>query len=335
MSVFELTEDSAAAYLAESGRPLSPAARCRELGGGVSNTVVLVEDGPRRFVLKQALPQLRVADEWRVDRSRIFRERDGLRAAAQLLPTGWVPDVLWDDENAFLYAMEAFSPAARSWKDELLAGRLDSALARRVGVALGLTVRGGFGSAELERRFGDTTAFDQLRTDPYYATIARRHPGIAADVEEWIAESGTRRTALVHGDWSPKNMLVDGGRMIFIDYECAHWGDPSFDAAFVVNHLLLKAYRRPQLRSEYLSLARTVFTWTLSALPPDILRWFERGTARHLGFLLLARIDGKSPAEYLTDDEVRDRVRRTALGLIAERPQRLDDCLAAVARSLE
>lgn len=335
MAAFELSAASAPDYLAERGRPLSAQATCRELGGGVSNTVVLVEDGDLRFVLKQALPRLRVEDEWLADRSRIFRERDGLLAAARLLPAPWVPRVLWSDDDAYLYAMEAFRPTASSWKEELMAGRIDRTVARRVGVALGLTVRNSRSDPAIEKRFRDRTAFDQLRTDPYYLTVGRRHPGIGERVEEWIERSRARAVALVHGDWSPKNMMVDGERLVFIDYECAHWGDPAFDSGFVINHLALKAFHRPELADEYLQAARVVFEWTLSVLPPEILRWFEEATCGHLALLMLARIDGKSPVEYLVESGVRDRVRRLALDLIREKPQRLGSCLAAVEQSLQ
>ena len=108
-----------------------------------------------------------------------------------------------------------------------------------------------------------------------------------------------------------------------IDFECAHFGDPSYDAAFLTNHFILKAFHRPELSSHYLELARVAFTWTLGMLPTDALSSFERNTVRHLSFLLLARVDGKSPAEYISDEKTRATVRRCALELITERPARL------------
>ena len=326
----ELDEITVRDYLADRGEPLSAHATVRELGGGVSNTVLYVTDRERRFVLKQALPQLRVKDEWLADRSRIRRERDALLASAKLLPPGWVPHVLWSDDANYLYAMEAFALDAESWKDKLLRGELDASVARRAGLALGLTVRGSWRSRELAAQFGDRIAFDQLRTDPYYRQIARRHPDIAPAVEEWLAESAEKNVALTHGDWSPKNMVVDGERLVFIDYECAHFGDPGYDAAFVANHLVLKAFHRPELADDYLRLARTCFTWTLAVLPAAAFSWFERATVRHLGFLLLARIDGKSPAEYIVDESLKETIRTTAKRLIERRPTTLDAALAVI-----
>ncbi len=326
MSGFALSAETAPEYLRSRG--LGGDFRCRELGGGISNVVVLAESAEQRLVLKQALPQLRVRDEWLAERNRIFRERDGLLAAAELLPDGWVPRVLWSDDARFLFAMEAFSADAESWKDELLRGKLDDAKAEQAGRALGLTVRKTWLDLELESRFGDQTAFDQLRTDPYYRTIARRHPDIAGAVAEWIAQVEPLRLALTHGDWSPKNMVCTGGRLIFIDYECVHFGDPSYDAAFALNHLLLKGSFLPERVDGFHRLARVFLEATLAELPAEATARFEPAAMRHLSFLMLARIDGKSPVEYLRDEAVRNRVRRRAKRLIAERPERLADVLS-------
>lgn len=326
---FELSGENAAGYLRDrgigaSGKPL----QCRELGGGVSNTVVLVEGGQERFILKQALPQLRVKDEWLADRTRIWRERDSLLAVSRVLPAGWVPKILWSDESNFLFAMEAAPEPAEFWKSHLLAGQLEAEHARRAGIALGLTIRETWKSPEYAERFGDQTAFDQLRIDPYYRTIARRNPDIAAEATEWIAEMNQTRVALTHGDWSPKNMMVTPRGLFFIDYECAHFGDPAFDSAFCINHLVLKSFHLPSHASGYLRLARVFFAWTAAVLPPQACRYFERATARHLAFLMLARVDGKSPVEYITDGEARNQIRTTAKNLIARRVEKLDDCLA-------
>ena len=302
--------------------------RCRALGGGVSNQVILAESpGGMRFVMKQALPQLRVADEWLAERDRIFREHDAMAVAAGLLPRGWVPSIEWSHDEAFIFAMEALPEDGRSWKDALLAGELSTEWGRRAGLALALTVRGSWRDEALTGRFGDQTAFDQLRTDPYYRTVGRRHPDIAQAVDDWIGEIEPLRLALTHGDWSPKNMFLAGARMAFLDYECAHMGDPAYDLAFVLNHLTLKAVHRPERAADLRRLADVTVAWSLGSLPAEALHGFERRTARHLSLLMLARIDGKSPVEYLTDEDVRDRVRRTAKRLIAERPADLDSAL--------
>lgn len=325
----ELTVDNCPRYLAERAES-GPLAVC-ELGGGVSNRVLLVEGPGRRFILKQSLGRLRVEDDWQADRSRIFREMQSLEDAARFLPAGAVPRVLWADEQNFLFAMSAAEPGAQNWKTQLLAGRIDPGVAATVGALLGLLVRHSWGDAELERRYGDQTAFDQLRIDPYYRTVARRRPEVTAQVENLIAESAARRVSLVHGDWSPKNFLVGASGVMAIDFEVVHYGDPSFDAAFCINHFLLKSFRLPHQAAKFLDLARVFYTWTAGLLPPPALSFFEAATVRHLGCLLLARVDGKSPAEYITEESLKQAVRATAQRIILERPDALEACYAMVA----
>jgi 5-methylthioribose kinase len=327
----ELTPETCLAYLAGRGEPASDRLHVRELGGGVSNRVLLVEGPADRLVLKQALDKLRVQDDWRADRSRIFRERQSLQDAARFFPRGAVPQVLWSDDSRYLFAMSAAEPEARNWKTELLAGRIDPAVAATAGTLLGLWIRNSWGNGEFELRYGDQAAFDQLRIDPYYRTIARRHPEVASHVSELIRDSAGRRVALVHGDWSPKNFLLTSRGVMVIDFEVVHFGDPAFDAAFCINHFLLKCFRRPGQAAEFLGLARVFFTWTLGLLPPAALAFFEPATCRHLVCLLLARIDGKSPAEYLTEEPVRQAARETALRLIREQTRTLERCYQAVA----
>ena len=329
----ELGVDTALDFLAgrlETSGPVT----VRKLGGGVSNNVVLVEDAAQRIVLKQSLPRLRVRDEWLAERSRIHREWRVMRALGDVLPAGRLPDLLFEDAHRFLYAMRAAPAGSSDWKTRLLAGECSPATARLAGATLGLIVRGTWGQPEFRQPFSDRAAFNQLRTDPYYRTIALRHPRLAGPVTDWIAESAARQTALVHGDWSPKNLLASPGQLVCIDFECAHYGDPSYDAGFLLNHLFLKAFHRPALAASYFRLARIAFCWTLGMLPRGALGWFEASSMRHLAFLMLARVDGKSPVEYLRGESVRSAVRRLAMDLIDSPPATLDKALALAERSV-
>lgn len=331
---FELSAANAVGYLRER-YDLGEPATASLLGGGVSNTTVLVESGWERIVLKQSLPRLRVADQWLADRSRILRERDAIAALTPILPVGRVPRIVLSDDENFVYGMEAAPSDAADWKTRLLAGECDAGSARLAGTTLGLVMRATWKNEEFAERFGDQTAFEQLRTDAYYNTVGRRHPEIRAEVDAWIDEQRARRDAMVHGDWSPKNLLVSGDCLTAIDFECAHFGDPSYDAAFLTNHFVLKAFHRPEIAAHYLHLARVAFTWTIGLLPGDALAEFERNSARHLAFLLLARVDGKSPAEYITDEGLRDRIRQLALRLIGKQLTGIKDTLGEAERSID
>lgn len=298
-----------------------------ELGGGVSNTVLLAETSKRRIVLKQSLGRLRVDDEWLSDRSRITRESAAMRLLAPHFPPGGIPEVLFEDSENLIYAMNAAPANAETWKALLFAGERRPEVAERAGRLLAILVSATWRGAEWEARFGDQAVFRQLRIDPYYRTTAARHPGLQSHFEGLIEESAQRRVSLVHGDWSPKNLLIAGDAVTIIDFEVIHYGDPAFDAAFLLNHLLLKSLYFEGSQAIFASLASRFWRAFIAALPPEA-DWMETATIRHLGCLLLARVDGKSPAEYVKTEVLKDRVRRKARDLILHPPSTIEEAFA-------
>lgn len=288
------------------------------LGGGVSNHVLLAEAGALRCVVKQSLGRLRVAEEWLSRRDRIHRECDALRDVAPGLPAGAVPRVLFEDRESFVFGMEAAPADAQPWKAALMAGEVREELAEAAGRLLGAWISESAGRPEWCEKFGDLAVFGELRVDPYYRFTADRHPELRERFAALIHECLGRRVSLVHGDFSPKNLLVCGPGLMVIDWEVVHWGDPAFDAAFLSNHLLLKAVCVPG-SAQKLASAAAAFWRALHAAAPG-LDWLEPAAMRHLGCLLLARVDGKSPAEYLRDESVKQKLRGAARDLILRPP---------------
>jgi aminoglycoside phosphotransferase (APT) family kinase protein len=321
----ELSLENAGEYLLSRG---IRAVRIRELGGGVSNTVLLVNTDQGSFVLKQSLPRLRVKDEWLADRSRILREMSGLIDAATFLLAGSVPKVLWADPSNYLFAMSV--AGGRSWKEQMFGGVFDPEVAHKTGSLLGLLIRSTWKDQHYQQKYGEQTAFDQLRIDPYYRRIAQRHPDVAGRVTELISASSERRVALVHGDWSPKNILVQPGGLTVIDFEVVHFGDPSFDAAFCLNHLVLKWFCLPAHRPALEALMAAYWSGLLEKLPTGASSFFEGAALRHLGCLMLARVDGKSPVEYLNDEQSKTEIRRVAKKLIFRSPTILDELMRTI-----
>ena len=338
---FPLTEQNAVVYLANR-RLITPAAAqtatAQALGGGVSNIVVSVAipgDPDGTLVLKQSLPRLRVAQEWLADRERVYRESASLRYLAGVLPTGLVPRVLYEDRDNFLFVMTAAPRHGVNWKDALLSGHIDAAVAGQVGDMLGAihrhsAVTGNHVSPALQQ-FADQHCFIQLRIAPYHRATAAVHPDLADTIETEAQRMLNRRLALVHGDYSPKNIIVSGAgasaRAFLLDFEVAHLGNPVFDLAFMLNHLTLKAIHRPELAQQYNAAARSFWSAYRAAgggiaAATAVL---ERETVRQLGVLLLARIDGKSPAEYITGDEQKRRARRLARVILAGDIASLDE----------
>lgn len=331
-----LAPDNLQSYLASRGllgedRNVS----IRELGGGVSNIVLLIEwprQPGRRWVVKQALGKLRVQDDWRSDRDRVFREAESIRALRPVLSDASLPEIIYIDRENYLFIMTAAPEGFVAWKEDLLAGRVDLSVARQVGALLGRLIGAARADShmgkQLRERFQDRRVFDQLRIDPYYRTTAARHPDVREALEELIRDSWKIQLSLVHGDFSPKNILVQKDQKIFlIDLEVIHWGDPAFDAGFLLNHLVLKAFYQPHLAQLYMDAAREFWKTLLEGLGSARTRDFEVMTLRHLGGLMLARIDGKSPVEYIRDEETKERVRRAAKRIIRQKPSRLEEAV--------
>ena len=314
--MFHLTEDNALAYLAERHWPGAPQATITPLGGGVSNTVLLAESPGSRIVCKQALEKLRVEADWRSRPDRTLREADALQAVAPLLPPGAVPEILFIDRPNCIYAMAAAPASSTDWKTALLRGQIDPAVASSAGHTLGAIIKGTWQQPVWEAQFGDQTVFDELRLDPYYRFTAARHPDCAPHFEQLIASCNTRRVSLVHGDWSPKNLLTTESGVMAIDFEVVHYGNPCFDTGFLLCHLVLKSIHMPAHAPALKACAHAF--WDALALPQEL-----PGTIAHLGGLLLARADGKSPAEYLTPPE-RDHLRRTAKRIIKTPPESIE-----------
>ena len=327
-----------AAGLLDSLRRMGLAAAAEQprltlLTGGVSSLIARAELRGGPVCVKQARPRLQVAAEWHAPVERSRAEVAWLRFAARLSPQS-VPAVIGEDAASFAFAMTWLDPDRyRNWKTELSAGRTDPAFAARVGAALAGFHLATAGRPDVERAFDNRASFRALRLDPYFAAAAGVHPGRAGILQRLIERTGDSRVAVMHGDVSPKNLLIGPDGPVFLDAECACCGDPAFDAAFCLAHLLLKGAWKPQWREAFLACFDALAEAYL-----DRAAWEPRGgleprIAGLLGALLLARVDGKSPVEYLASETARAPVRRFALEILADPPARLAE-IASAWRSL-
>jgi 5-methylthioribose kinase len=322
-----LTRATVGEYLESTGLlPVGSVVQVTELGGGVSNVVLGVESAELSCVVKQSLPRLRVVEEWLAKRERAVTEARALTLAASLVP-GSVPRVLDLDADRYAFTIERAPASWRNWKDDLLSGVADATVAGRVATLLA-TWHAGTRDAAAAEAFADREGFEQLRIDPYYRAVAHAHPDLAATVEHHVEQLLRPGRCVVHGDYSPKNVLVGDGALWIIDFEVAHFGDPAFDLAFMLNHLFLKALHAPEAADGYLRCAE-VFWDTYAAGVPGSLEPDAAATLGQVGCLMVARVDGKSPAEYLGARE-RERARSLGRRLLTEAPQSLDEAFGLV-----
>jgi len=278
--------------------------RLTVLAGGVSSEIFLVENGARRFVVKRALARLRVKDEWFADVARNRVEQEWIGYAAHVVP-GAVPRLLYADGSRGWFAMEFFGGDLRNWKTELLAGRAEPATARLAGATLGRLHTASWDDPVARERFATLKNFTDLRIAPYLRKAAERVPALRGPLEQEAARLAATALALVHGDYSPKNLLVAPGRLVVLDAETAWFGDPAFDAAFLLTHLYLKALRHAAAPEPFLALVGEAWGAYVGALRHRAETGIEGRTTRLTLCLLLARVHGKSPVEYLPEPERR------------------------------
>ena len=288
------------------GKPI----RMETLSGGVSSDIWRVELPNRLVCVKRALPRLRVAQIWEAPIERNKYERQWLQIAREAAPS-CAPQVLaWDDE-AGLFAMEHL--AFPVWKGVLREGRADAAFAAKVGERLA-AIHNFTRNGKVAERFPTDDIFYAIRLEPYLVATAPRHPDLAETLVGLARRTAATRQCLVHGDVSPKNILVGDDGPVFLDAECAWYGDPAFDLAFCLNHLFLKSIWVPGARAAFMQCYDALASAYLSRIS---ISEIEPRAATLLPGLLLGRIDGKSPVEYL-DEAQRSLVRTAARRLLQE-----------------
>ena len=288
------------------------------LTGGVSSDIWKVDLPTGSVCVKRALPQLRVKQLWEAPVKRNEYEVAYLREAARIAD-GSVPNVLAHDAKAGLFVMDYLDPQSHPvWKTQLRDGVANVETARQVGAQMARIHRATANDAVLRERFATDDIFYPIRLEPYLDATARVHTDLAPRLRQLIQITLNTKLCLVHGDIAPKNILVGANGPIFLDCECAWFGDPAFDLAFCLNHLLLKCLWTPAARGGFLAcfteLTESYFGYGTAESQHEL----ERRTAHLLPGLFLARVDGKSPVEYLSDETDKSKVRRCARGLLAE-----------------
>jgi aminoglycoside phosphotransferase (APT) family kinase protein len=320
--------DPIAEFLERSG--LGEARAMKALSGGVSSDIWRIELPSGPICVKRALPRLRVAQVWEAPIERNRYERLWMQTAAEAAP-GAAPRVIaWDDERG-LFAMEYLDYPV--WKSLLAAANADPAFAARVGATLAAIHGATAAREDIRAKFATDAIFHAIRLEPYLLATARVHPDLGAVLTALERRTAAAKHCLVHGDVSPKNILVTPRGPVFLDAECAWYGDPAFDLAFCLNHLFLKCVWVPRAQSAFLACFDALAGAYIRRVGWEDAQAVQARAATLLPGLLLGRIDGKSPVEYL-DERQRAFVRATARDLLAHPAESLSALRAAWQKSL-
>jgi len=303
--------------------------RVTPLIGGVSSDILRVDLVRGAVCVKRALPKLRVQADWRAPVERNRWEVQWLRVAGDIVP-GATPSVLAEDSSCGLFVMEYLDPTLNPvWKSQLRDGVVDAGFAAEVGRRIGLIHARTARRDELAARFATDHIFFPIRLEAYLVASARVHCDCSKQLEALVRATLSTKLALVHGDVSPKNILCGTSGPVFLDAECAWFGDPAFDLAFSLNHLLLKCLWRPQWQDRYLACFDALAQAYLRTVTWEPTAEIDARAARLLPGLLLARVDGKSPVEYVTANWQRDAVRSVARRYLLAPVEHLNDIRGA------
>jgi len=301
----------------------------RPLTGGVSSDIWQIDTARGPVCAKRALSKLRVAADWRAPIERNLYEARWMQVA-QDAAVGCTAQVLGQHPRLGVLVMSYLEPSRYVlWKQSLRDGNADVDTARAVGKVLARIHAFSAARPQLAAEFATDSIFFDIRLEPYLLATAARHPDLAPRIEALVKTTQANMVALVHGDVSPKNILVGTEGPVLIDAECAWWGDPAFDIAFCLNHLLLKCLWNPRASAAFLASFDALSQAYLARVDWEPVEAIEQRAAALLPGLFLARVDGKSPVEYLTDEADRARVRRVGRRLIADPVPRLSSIAAA------
>ncbi len=294
------------------------------LAGGVASDIASVVVGGARYCVKFALPKLKVAADWRAPVHRNAAEYAWLSVAADLSPDNAVK-LFGRSETEHGFVMEFIAgEGVYLWKDAMLTGSPSRGEAKAVGDLLGrihaVSAQAGFDRSAFQNR----DDFRALRIEPYLTFTAQVHPDLADTLNAMAEALYENANVLVHGDVSPKNILIRNGAPILLDAECATMGDASFDPAFCLNHLILKAIYVPALRADLLAAVEEFWVAYCAHISWENATVLEERIARLVPALMLARIDGKSPVEYL-DEAEREQTRNLAVSVLKNPVRQISD----------
>ena len=270
----------------------------KALTGGVSSNIFQITTKHAQYCLKQALPQLKVAKQWLAPVDRVFAEIDWLQTAATIAPDA-VPKILGIDQASKSFVMQHLGAEYLNWKAELLAARVADKVAAQLGSIVGRIHSQTALNEAIAKRFANDDTFYAIRLEPYLEEAARQHPELSPHLKALITRTQHNPKVLVHGDVSPKNIMLGPLGPVILDAECAWYGDPAFDVAFCLNHFFLKAAHMPRLAPALLQGAQDFLKAYLQEVTWESVPELEYRIASLLPGLMLARVDGKSPVEYL------------------------------------
>jgi len=308
-----LDEGSVIPYLTQR-KLLSGNATVEVLTGGVSCVVLAVQNDQVDLVVKQALPELKTKAKWVADQRRAIVEAEAMQIYHSITPAS-VPELIDLDPDNFTLTMSRLPHTCTNWKQDMLEGRIHPEMGEKLGKILAQWHNFAAVSQEIKGKFKEDSLFEQLRVSPFYRAVSEKNPALHSVIADLIDEITTVKATLVHGDFSPKNIMATTDHSpVVLDFEVAHNGNPVFDLGFICAHLLCKTIRTDNSAEKDALIATA--TNFLNSYRQSCNLAIAESLPQHVALIALARVEGVSPVNYLDESAQRELVAITKSALL-------------------
>jgi len=308
-------------------------ARIKRVSNGGASEIYRVALGWGTLCVKRALPRLKSAVEGALPFDRSGFEAEWLRLARVVIGNA-VPEVLGQQPG--LFAMEYLDPDRHvTWASLLKKGDVNPSTAAEIGRMLGRVHAATANNFAVAQRFSTNRLFHAARIKPLLLATADVQPAIATRLKQLAAITERTRLALVHGDFSPNNFLLGPKGPVLLDAECAWYGDPAFDLALCLSHLLVQCVLQPQWRDQYLTCYSAFCAAYTQRVTWEMSEQTDERAALLLPALVLAHAYGHIPSEGLPSVGDSERIAGPARALLLDPMVRLGAVREAWRQALE
>ena len=275
----------------------------REIREGASSTIIMIIRETEKLVLKQALRRLKVKKEITAPLDRNLREQDCIDLMNSFLEPGIIPEIRFRDRDNCLFVMTSAPDEAIQWKKMLLEGQVDLSIGVKIGQILAKIHNHTANNKKIYEQFKDNSIYILGRIDPCYREIQKAIPELREAMRKIIDGTVTRQEALCTEDFNPKNTLVKDRKFMLVDHEGAHYGDPSFDVGQFIAHIFLKSIHNWEIKDAYFDLVQSFWNGYCDEISVWSSKAFEPMVVKHTMAMMLGRVVGKLPVEYLVEED--------------------------------
>ena len=302
----------------------------KRLEGGVSSEVYYVKTNKSDYCIKRSLKKLLVKKNWIANTNRIKYEYLWLKHCKKIISRN-IPKTFEFDNKKKYIVMEYLNDSKYKTLKQLYFNKVVNIKTIKLISKHLYKIHSSSKNLKTKKIFdGNNNNFYDLRLDPYFNEVGRIYPKYKKYIKNINKNYFENSSTLVHGDFSPKNILIGKNKIIYLDAECCNFGDPVFDLVFFTNHLLIKSIFIKDKSQEFIKSYIIFYKEYLNNLNLKNYKSYINRIIEMTPIMLLARIDGKSPVEYLNSKKIKNIIRKKSFLLLNSKINNLNDIVGII-----